>query len=424
MAATIYFSGGEDTSFSLIGSASITTNGSLFRPGWARCGVDIQGSAAADPPPSHALSRKFINKSNAPATPSIFYSHAIFSWIAPGGSAGVNCQMLRLLDASGNPRLMIRGAASNAVKISVRNTAGTISDLVTSAANALPIGGLSNNQVDLYTANNITVSYGPRTDISFSGSVISSVGGNFPRFGLVPGSGFTIIGSASNDGTYVVTAGTSNTLTCGATTFVTESAGASVLFSTNGLAALYFGGTPIVAFAGEITANGVSQMAQIDFANVSDTLPIIWSEPIVSDQPTFTKGVWSRPPTSAGTTQLWLPNTVGNIDEVVINDTNFISTASVNQVSTWAGSVSPPSGGWLVDAIVQEARLAVDASGPQSAQFAVEQSGTISTDGVVLPATTFDTFSWTWPANPLTSADWDLNDITTGTFDLGVESLT
>jgi hypothetical protein len=207
-------------------------------------------------------------------------------------------------------------------------------------------------------------------------------------------------------------------------TLTAESDTNLISFITSAAATLYFNAAPVATFASNtIPTNSVTTMAQVEIANVSADYTMYWSEVIVSDQPTLTKGLWTRPPTTAGAQQQWLPNTVGNIDKIVINDTTFISTTTDNEVSSWAGSTSAPSGSWLVDAIVEEARLEIDNTGPQHGEWVVQFGTSIVVAGNIAPTTTFSNFSHTWSENPVTTVDWLLTDITSNTLDIGVESL-
>ena len=427
MAATIYFAGGEDTSFlQLVGTISFLSDPSLYRPAWARVAISIGPAAAANPPPNRVTSRKFIDKSNNLVTPANYWAHGQFAWGALGGTVTLNAQMFRILDQNGNPRLCVRGAASGAAKISTVDISGSFVDLVTTASGAVPVGGLVPASVDLEVVNTGTVVYGPRTDISFvagSPGTINTASGDFTAAGLIAGSEFVVSGSASNNGTYTATSATSSSLVASAATLTAENDSNAISFTTTGLVALYFNASQVVVFAGNIPTNGNTTMAQAEMANISADDPLYWTEIIVSDEPTLTKGLWTNPPQAPGATQNWLPNTVGNINKVTINDTSFVSSNANNEVSNWSVGTIAPVGGWMVDAVIQEARMEVDTTGPQHAEWVVEFNGTLSAEGSATLENTFGNFSYTWSQNPITSADWAITDITANTLDLGVESL-
>jgi hypothetical protein len=163
---TCYAIGNEITGFATTGS--VIVGSAATRPQSAsRCTIHIAPSAAADPP---ANSFQF-NQNWGPA--STFYLLGVFTWSALGGSADPNATLVEFKDASGVARLMIRGAGSGAVKISTRNAAGSFVDLATSAANSMPLTGLTpitlnveviysstgSGFVEVRLNNNVVVSY-------------------------------------------------------------------------------------------------------------------------------------------------------------------------------------------------------------------------------------------------------------------------
>ena len=127
--ATLLFSGGEDTDFTCVGggTCSVLTNSSSFRAAWARESYGAGGSTA-DPP---------INRFATPifSASSDIWIHAQFCNAGGGctnNNTSSNAQMLRVLDSSGNPTLIVRGTGTaGQLKISSRNAAGAFSDLVT-----------------------------------------------------------------------------------------------------------------------------------------------------------------------------------------------------------------------------------------------------------------------------------------------------
>lgn len=144
--ATLLYSGGEDIDFicNASGSCGVDTNSSTFRAGWARESVNVYGSNS-DP------------ASNRMATPtftpsSLLWIHAQYCSTSYGAQCnGENpasgYQMLRVLDSSGNPTLIVRGTGvTGQLKVSSRTSAGVFTDLVTcsSAINS------SLGQIDIY----------------------------------------------------------------------------------------------------------------------------------------------------------------------------------------------------------------------------------------------------------------------------------
>jgi len=132
---TDLFVGGEDLSFTMTGGFGFGTlgTGDSYRTAFAR---GVVGAAAisistADPPAARATTPVFA------ATSSIWI-HGQYSTQSTAGTT-LNATLLRALDGTGVARIVVRGTAtSGQLKIDKRNSAGTFTNLVTSAAGALP----------------------------------------------------------------------------------------------------------------------------------------------------------------------------------------------------------------------------------------------------------------------------------------------
>jgi hypothetical protein len=177
---TNLFFGGEDVDFAPSGVSAITvsTSAGLFRSTYARCGIGITGQAVADPP-----SFLFAPPANWSASASSFWVHFQMCPTIAGPSVNnstlANAQFLRLLDTAGVARLLIRGTGTNGqFKLSTRNAAGTITDLVTSAATAFP-AGLA--QVDVFvnygTVGEFSVYINSALAAQYLGDITTNAGG-------------------------------------------------------------------------------------------------------------------------------------------------------------------------------------------------------------------------------------------------------
>lgn len=143
--AQLLFAGGEDIDFlcNSSSSCSVTTSGApYYRTNWAREGYFVNGDTN-DPPTNRFATPTFTANSTV-------WVHAQYCTAYYGScitATSDNSQMLRVLDSSGNPTLVVRGTGTaQQLKISSRTSAGVLSDLVTcsSALNA------SLTQLDLY----------------------------------------------------------------------------------------------------------------------------------------------------------------------------------------------------------------------------------------------------------------------------------
>jgi hypothetical protein len=338
---TILSATGEDTGLVLSGNSTMisTSTSSQVRSSYARGGLRINPTTG-DPPADRIAMPAFSASSTV-------WLHAQQGNSGNGNLTVSNQQMMRLLDGS-VARILVRGTGTaGQLKISKRNSAGTITDLVTSSS------------------------------------------GNF------------------------------TSLSSGTTSF-----DLAVVYGTSGSATLYADGMQIATYSGDVTTDGATTLDGAELAGQQGTFFLYWSEMIVADEDTRSMALWTIAPQAAGNTQSWTPNTVGNINEVVINDATLISSSSNNQVSEWTTPTSAPSGAWAVKAIVQEARVQVGATGPQHFDWVVRTASTDYTAGVSnAPSPGFANFSnYRWATNPNTSAAWAITDITTG-FNLGIKSL-
>ena len=427
MTTTTYFASGEDTGFTFTGSTvTMQTTTNTFRSGWARGALEVSAGSTTDPPSPRMTGRNFVDSGNSAIAVSAGWVHFWGIWGASGGACTNNATLFRLLDSSAVARLMVRGAGSGALKISKRDASGSFTDLATTPNSSLPLGGLDQNVIDFEFNYGEVITYS-RSDLSFSGGVLSTTAGDFVAAGFTDNGTVVVSNSASNNGTYEFATVATNSMTLGTGSFVTESDTDDITLTATGTARLYINAatSPNAYIAGGISTNSVTTLAQLDLANCDTAQPIFLSEVIVSSGNTIGKGLWTLSLTAAGATQAWTPNTLTNINKAVINDTTFISTGGTNEISEWLTNQSIPAGGWLVDAVIEEARLEVGASGPQHAEWLVDTNGSIATAGTISPSTSFGNFAWIWDSNPITTQSWVVSDIVpvSGTFDIGVESL-
>jgi hypothetical protein len=197
-----------------------------------------------------------------------------------------------------------------------------------------------------------------------------------------------------------------------------------VVYAVSGSVALYINDDLVGSYSGDVTTDMVTALAFADFSCPSSGGNVNFSEGLVSDKLTINAGVWRLSPQASGTTQNWV-GVVGDINKTKQDDTTFIADGGTGDLSGWTTPTSPPSGAWLVQSIVQEARAAIGLSGPQHFDWYVRTAdGTDHVGGATnAPTTSFGDFpNWKWSENPFTSADWVIGDITTG-FNLGVKSL-
>jgi hypothetical protein len=140
---TLYFVGGEDSSFTFTGTVAVLTNSNVFRSAFSREAV---GSAASSPVTT-AWPMGFSMATPQWGPVSSFWCHGQYAQNSPSfgnfsNATTASAILMALADSGGVGRILIRGTGTaGQVKISTRNAAGTIVDLVTSAAGAIPAPG-------------------------------------------------------------------------------------------------------------------------------------------------------------------------------------------------------------------------------------------------------------------------------------------
>ena len=138
--ATILFAGGEDMDVAFTGTVAMTTTSTQFRSGYGRAAISVTAAAAADPPTNRFTVPAFANQSS-------IWVHA--ENIAGGTTSTTSVQSLGVFGSDGVRRILVRGTGTaGQVKISTRNTAGTIADLATCTSGAWPVASL--NKLDLF----------------------------------------------------------------------------------------------------------------------------------------------------------------------------------------------------------------------------------------------------------------------------------
>lgn len=171
----IYFAGGEDVDFTVIG-ANPTITGAM-RTGWSRCGVQNAANSGVLDPPANRIHFNF-------STPlSNFWFHALFNGTS-GNNTANGQQWIRFMDGA-NSRLMVRGTGvAGQVKVSKRTAAGVFTDLVTSSG--APLWAASQvHQLDIHVVYGVSGS----VDIYFDGNNVGSFVGDTTTDGATTLSG-------------------------------------------------------------------------------------------------------------------------------------------------------------------------------------------------------------------------------------------
>src|ERR1700761_4875447 len=223
--AQLLFAGGEDVDFLCNGGGGCTSStGATYRSGWARTSYMAAGTTA-DP----AINRFATSAFTASSTVWIHAQFCLTSAVNTAcGNVGAGStateQMIRVLDSSGNPTLIVRATGvGQQVKISSRTAAGVFTDLVTCSL----AYNVALTQLDFYinygTSGEVTLYSNSVQVCDYTGNVTNGDGATtvnqveFARPVLNPFSAWSEVIVAGSD-TRAMSRFTANTVANGATT--------------------------------------------------------------------------------------------------------------------------------------------------------------------------------------------------------------
>lgn len=185
---------------------------------------------------------------------------------------------------------------------------------------------------------------------------------------------------------------------------------------------LYVAGTHRIT-SGAIDLSGTTSLKTFRFYGGTagpNTDHTFISQCIVSDAPTVGGRLFTVPISGAGATSSWT-GSYTEIDEIVYSDADFINSASVNQVSTFA-IIAPTLTGYQVQAVAVTARAKRGASGPQNLQLALRSAGTNYFSSSQALDVGYGAFINIWETDPATSAAFTNSAI--ASLQPGVKSIT
>lgn len=185
---------------------------------------------------------------------------------------------------------------------------------------------------------------------------------------------------------------------------------------STGILRLYVGGTLRL----EATGLSLGHIAGIDRLRLNSNYYMAWSQVVVSTVATINGRLFTVPISGGGTTSSWTGDYT-MIDEIANSDADFISSASVNQVSTFTVT-APTLTGYVIQAVGVYARARCGAAGPQNLQLALRSAGTnyfSSSKALAIGNTPRGNI---WETNPATSAAWLIASI--AALEPGVKSIT
>jgi hypothetical protein len=193
---------------------------------------------------------------------------------------------------------------------------------------------------------------------------------------------------------------------------------------TLGEYSVYIDGGLLGTLTGDTKFTSATAIDRIEWRDDNNNIMShIVSEWIVADEDTRDLRVAALSPTADGANTAWT-GTYADVDETGVNDADFASSTSANDVETYVmGDIHSSVAGYNVAALVVSMRARRGASGPQNLQGAVRISGTNYTSSSVDALTTsFAPRRAVFTTNPATSFPW-LQAAVNGA-EIGMKSIT
>jgi len=195
---------------------------------------------------------------------------------------------------------------------------------------------------------------------------------------------------------------------------------------TGGVFAFYVNGSLIAELTGDTLLFAGADVAEVHLASGSTddstSADKNYTEVVVADESTIGMRVATLAPTAAGTNTAWTGDET-DVDEVVTDDVDFISSATADEVETYAASdLSAAAATFTPRAVFVAARAKRGATGPQSLQLAVRSGTTEDFSETKALTEAFAHYRNGWATNPDTAAAWTPAEI--DALEFGVKSIT
>ena len=198
------------------------------------------------------------------------------------------------------------------------------------------------------------------------------------------------------------------------------------IHDTTGRFAIYIDGVLHDEFTGDTNLYASAQIDGFRLKGAANSplysASMAFSEVVVADEPTVAWRVATIVPSAAGATSAWT-GAYTDVDEAVIDDTDYLESVTANQVETMvATNLSVAASVMDVQTLAVVARTRKGNSGIQQLQLAVRTSATdyYSTTKVLDPG--FIPIEAFWAQNPATVAQWTPSEI--DGLEIGVKSIT
>lgn len=189
---------------------------------------------------------------------------------------------------------------------------------------------------------------------------------------------------------------------------------------TDGFISLYIDGYRQYHATGDYSA--MTDVNRVSI--VARALNGMWySQVVVADEPTIGFRVAYRPPTGAGNYTAWT-GAFGDVDDTVIDLTDFITSNTAAQSETFTKAVFTAPAGFRVKTVGMAAYARRGATGPQNLGMMLRFGSTdyVSADKPLELG--FKAYQHFWHVNPATTLEWTPADAGSVTVEFGVRSQT
>jgi hypothetical protein len=179
--------------------------------------------------------------------------------------------------------------------------------------------------------------------------------------------------------------------------------------ATSGYAKCYVNGVLMIDYSGN-TSLTTNQVDQCGFIGAIATDYVAFSEFVVADTDTRNKIVKVLYPNSNGDANTFI-NNYSYIDEITVDDTDFIYTTTANTDFQCALS-DMPSGTFICDAVRVIVRCLDSTTSGMNIKIGVKTNNTLNLSDPIAPGAYWNTLEKMYQVNPVTSARFSAAEIT------------
>ena len=204
-------------------------------------------------------------------------------------------------------------------------------------------------------------------------------------------------------------------------------------YAVAGQFTVYFNGTSVFSYSGDITTNSVTVLdSKLDF-NVWNNATgqsgyFAYSEIIVATRDTRNMSLVTQASMANGNTHNWDGGTATNLASTseTTGDASPNYASSAGLIQEYEVTPALPSGNFSVISVIHKARATAGTSGPTKFDFMIRFAATDYTSPDQSLGSSWITYSYSWDLNPNTLAAWQTSDLAASStaFNMGLQSVT